>query len=177
MIYRQISDLRLRAASYAQAGVDILFLGDDIGTQRSILMSEGIYCDWLKPRLKRVIDAAKAVNPDILVFYHSCGYITPLIPHLIEAGIEVLNPVQPECMDFQEIHDRYSDRLSFYGTIGTQSHMPFGSPEEIRKEVFNNLDIAGRKGGLVVAPTHILEPEVPWENIMAYVNACRDYTR
>lgn len=166
-----------RAQLYTEAGADILFLGDDIGMQQSIMMSQDLYCTWLKPRLKRVIDAAKAINPEILVFYHSCGYIEPFIPHLIEAGIDVLNPVQPECMDVEKILKEYGDRLSFHGTIGTQSVMPFGTPEEVRANVKRNLDLAGDKGGLFVAPSHLLEPEVPWENIKAYVEACRNYTR
>lgn len=178
LILDKITELSIiRAESYVRAGVDILFLGDDIGMQRSIMMSEDIYCTWLKPRLKKVIDASKAINPDLIVFYHSCGFITPLIPHLIEAGIDVLNPVQPECMNFKELHDEYGDRLSFHGTIGTQTTMPFGTPDEVRKEVFRNLEIAGDRGGLFVAPTHLLEPEVPWENIIAYVQACRDFRR
>lgn len=164
-----------KAVSFAQAGVDGLFLGDDIGMQHTIMMSEGLYNEWLKPRLKKVIDAAHAINPDIIIFYHSCGHVTELIPYLIEAGVDVLNPVQPECMDFKEIHAKYGDRLSFHGTIGTQRLMPFGTPKEVREKVFENLDIAGKKGGLYVCPTHLLEPEVPVENVVAYIQACIDY--
>jgi len=166
----------MRAEAFAEAGADAIFLGDDVGMQHSIMMSETLYDEWLKPRLKRVIDAARAYNPDIVIFYHSCGRVTELIPYFIDAGIDVLNPVQPECMDFLEIHDKYGDRLSFHGTIGTQSVMPFGTPDDVRREVFKNLDIAGRKGGLYVCPTHMLEPEVPLENLLAYIQACKDYT-
>lgn len=166
-----------RARLYAQADVDILFLGDDIGMQQTIMMSEEMYTTWIKPRLKKIIAAAKAIKPDLLVFYHSCGFIEPFIPHLIEVGVDVLNPIQPECMDVEKIFKEYGDRLSFHGTIGTQSVMPFGTPEEVRANVKRNLDLAGDKGGLFVAPTHLLEPEVPWENILAYVEACQNYTR
>jgi uroporphyrinogen decarboxylase len=164
----------MRAESFVKNGVDVLFLGDDIGMQHSIMMSENMYCEWLKPRLKRVIDAARAINPEIIVFYHSCGFVTPMIPHLIEAGIDVLDPVQPECMNFADIHAEFGDRLSFHGTIGTQTTMPFGTPDDVRREVFKNLETAGDRGGLLVAPTHLLEPEVPVENLVAYINACRD---
>ena len=167
----------IRALSYAKAGVDVLFLGDDIGMQHSIMMSEELYCTWVKPRLKKIIDEVKKVNPDILIFYHSCGFIEPLIPHLIEAGIDVLNPIQSECMDFAEIYKKYGDKISFHGTIGTQTVMPKGTPEEVKEAVWRNLDIAGEKGGLFVAPTHMLEPEVPLENILAYVDACRTYQK
>ena len=90
--------------------------------------------------------------------------------------MDVLNPVQPECMDFHQVYCRFSDRLSFHGTIGTQSVMPFGTPGDVRRKVFENLDIAGKDGGLYVCPTHLLEPEVPVENIIAYIQACVDYT-
>lgn len=94
-------------------------------------------------RLKGLIDAVKAVKPDLLVFYHTCGYAEPLIGDLIEAGVDVLNPVQPECMDFAKIHSEYGGAVSFHGTIGTQTTMPFGTPEDVRSAVFRNLDIAG----------------------------------
>lgn len=164
-----------RAGKFAAAGVDTLGLGDDIGMQQTALMSNEMYREWLKPRLKRVIDAARNENPDILISYHSCGNATPLIEELIETGIDILNPVQPECMDFEFIHDRYGDKLSFSGTIGTQRLMPYGKPDDIREQVRRNLDIAGEKGGLFCCPTHKLEPEVPFENIEAYVEACREY--
>lgn len=174
----RVTDLSCQnAAAYAKAGADILFVGDDIGMQHTPLMSRSLYCEWLKPRLKKVIDAAKAEKPDIVVFYHSCGFVEPFIDDLIEAGVDVLDPVQPECMDFHKIHDRYGDRISFHGTIGTQTTMPFGTPDDVRREVFRNLDIAGDKGGLLVCPTHMLEPEVPIENVIAYIEACRDYSR
>ncbi len=98
-----------------------------------------------------------------------------MIPHLIDAGVDVLDPVQPECMDFGEIHAQFGDRLSFHGTIGTQSTMPFGTPDDVRREVFKNLEIAGEKGGLFVCPTHLLEPNVPVENVVAYIKACQDF--
>ena len=175
MFDKALEMAKVRAESYVKAGVDALFFGDDIGMQHTIMMSEDLYCEWIKPRLKALIDYVKAINPEVIIFYHSCGFIEPLIPHLIDAGVDVLNPIQSECMDFEEIYRKYGDRISFHGTIGTQTVMPFGTPEEVKAEVWKNLDIAGEKGGLMVAPTHMLEPEVPMENILAYVEACREY--
>jgi len=172
----KITDLAcFRARKYAAAGADIISLGDDLGMQKSIMMSPEMYREQLKPRLKQVIDAAKSERPDIIIQYHSCGYITPLIGDLIEAGIEVLNPVQPECMDPAEIIAEFGGEVSFNGTIGTQTTMPFGTPQEVRDVVLKNLELAGDRGGLFCCPTHMLEPEVPWENIEAYVLACRDF--
>lgn len=172
---KALESARIRAKAYVDAGVDAPFFGDDIGMQQTIMMSEELYCRWIKPRLKELIDFVKGINPEVIVFYHSCGFIEPLIPHLIEAGIDVLNPIQSECMDFVEICKKYSDQVSFHGTIGTQTVMPHGTPEEVKEEVFRNLDAAGERGGLLVAPTHMLEPEVPLENVLAYVEACREY--
>jgi uroporphyrinogen decarboxylase len=165
----------IRATAFARAGVDHLHLGDDIGMQKTIMMSFDLYRTWLKPRLRRVIAAAKSAKPDIIVSYHSCGYVTPFIDDLIEAGIDVLNPIQPECMDFASIHAQYGDRLSFWGTLGTQTVFPFGSPAEVKEQVRRNLEIAGAQGGLLCAPSHLLEPEVPWENVLAYVEACAEF--
>lgn len=164
-----------RAKKFAAMGVDILGLGDDIGMQETTMMSCDMYSQWLGPRLKRVIQAAKSVKPDILISYHSCGKATALVPELIDAGIDILNPVQPECMDFKEVHAQFGDQISFNGTLGTQQLMPFGTPQQIRDTVFKNMDIAGAEGGLFCCPTHVVEPEVPWENIEAYVQACREY--
>ncbi len=164
------------AALYAAGGVELLLIGDDIGMQHTTMMSVEQYRKWLKPRLRRFVETVRHIRPDTLIMYHSCGFIEPFIPDLIEVGIDILNPVQPECMDFGKIHAQYGDVLSFHGTIGTQTTMPFGSPEDVRREVEKNLCIAGDKGGLFPAPTHLLEPEVPWENILAYVDACQRYS-
>ena len=159
-----------------KAGVDLIYIGDDIGIQNNLMMSEELYVNWLKPRMKKIIEGIRKINPNVLIMYHSCGFITPLIPHLIDIGIDILNPVQPECMDFFEIYTQFGDKLSFTGTIGTQTTMPFGSAADVKKAVWKNLDIAGKNGGLMPAPTHVLQPEIPWENIFAYAEACREYS-
>jgi len=165
----KITDIRCgMARRYAESGADILSLGDDVGSQEKMLMR-------LKPRLKRVIESAKEVNPDMLVYYHSDGYIEPIIPDLIEVGVNILNPVQPECMDPTKIKERYGDRLAFFGTIGIQTTMPHGTPEDVRKEVKTRIETVGRGGGLLIAPTHVLEPDVPWENILAFFDAIEEY--
>ncbi|HKJ84769.1 MAG TPA: uroporphyrinogen decarboxylase family protein [Spirochaetia bacterium] len=161
-----------RAGLFAAAGCDIVHLGDDIGMQSTPMMSVDLWRTWLKPRLARVIDAAREKSADILIFYHSCGFVEPFIDDLIELGVEILNPVQPESMNFASIHERYGDRLSFWGTIGTQRTMPFGSVEDVKNEVRRNVGICGEAGGIVIGPTHVVEPEVPWENIVALREVC-----
>ena len=163
------------AARMAAAGVDLIVFGDDVGTQKSLMMQPETWRTWLKPTMRRAISAAKNINPDLLAYYHSDGVIHDIIPDLIEIGVDVLNPVQPECMDPAQIKMQYGDRLSFWGTIGTQTTMPFGTPDEVRETVRLRIETVGRGGGLVIAPTHLLEPEVPWANIDALVEAVRTY--
>jgi uroporphyrinogen decarboxylase len=164
-----------KASAYASSGIDILSLGDDIGTQNSLMLDVGLWEQWLQPRLERVIRAAKRIKPDILIFYHSCGHIIPFIGKLIESGVEILNPIQPECMEFNEVHDSYGDRLSFWGTIGTQQLLPYGTREEVHKVTLERLEKCGMRGGLVLGPTHMVEPEVPWENLLAIKEAVSEF--
>lgn len=175
MLDRITNEACNRIGVFATAGVDIVELGDDIGMQSTIMMSEEMYRTWLQPRLAQVIATAKRIKPDILIKYHTCGYVEPLIPNLIEAGIDILNPVQPECMSFDRIHKKFGRQLSFNGTLGTQTTMPFGTPKDVRAAVLKNLELAGPAGGLFCCPTHLLEPEVPWENVEAYVRACKEF--
>jgi len=156
-----------KAEAYAEAGADILSLGDDIGAQHAILMDVGLWEKWLKPRLARVIDTARGIHPEILIFYHSCGYILPFLEQLVEVGVDILNPIQPECMKFDQVHDMVGDRASFWGTVGTQQVLPYGSVEEVKQESLSRLRKCGEKGGICLGPTHIVEPEVPWENLLA----------
>ena len=165
----------IRMKYLAKAGCDIIWIGDDIGMQRTTMMSVDMWETWLKPRIRKIIASGKSINPEMLILYHSDGYIIPFLEGLIEVGIDILNPVQPESMQFKEIHRLTGDRLSYWGTIGTQTTLPFGTPDDVKKEVNTNLEICGNKGGIVIAPTHIVEPEVPWENIEALVEAAANF--
>ena len=168
----RITEIRCEMAKrYAAAGCDVLSLGDDVSTQLAMMMKVATWREFLKPRLAKVIQAAKSVNPDILVFYHGDGNLQAIIPELIEIGVEILNPIQPECMDPVAIKQQYGDQLSFWGTLGTQTTMPFGTPRQVRRVCEKMIREVGRGGGLGLAPTHVLEPEVPWANIQAFVDA------
>ncbi len=177
-IFDRITQDRLfMARRFAEAGCDMILTGDDVGMQDRLMMSVEMWRRWLKPCWRKVYQAAREIKPDILVFYHSDGDIRPIIPDLIEIGLDILNPVQPECMDPGELKHQYGDRLAFWGTIGTQTTMPFGTPEEVRATVKLTIETVGTGGGLLIAPTHVLEPDVPWENIVALFEAVEQYGR
>jgi uroporphyrinogen decarboxylase len=175
LLDRMLEIRTFQAMRYAEAGVDILHTGDDLGMQHTLIMSVAMWRKWIKPRLAKVIQAARQVKPDLLVEYHTDGFVIPFIPELIEIGVNVLNPVQPECMDPAEIKHKFGDYLAFSGTVGTQSTMPFGTPDEVRRVVAERIATVGQGGGLILAPSHMVEPDVPWENIMAFFEAAEEY--
>lgn len=124
-----------------------------------------------------MIAAAREVKPDVVFFYHGEGFIEPAIPELIEIGINALNPIQPECMDPAVIKQHYGDRLAFWGTVGIQHTLPYGTPEEVEAEVKLRIETVGKAGGLYLSPTHVIAPEVPYENLRAFVRAAKKYGR
>ena len=172
----RVTDIVAESARHlARADLDLLILGDDIAMQTGMMMSLEMWRENFKPRLMRVIQAAKEVKPDINVFYHSDGNVWDAIPDLIEAGIDVLNPVQPECMDPAQVKREFGDRLSFLGTISVQKTMPFGTPDDVRAEVKLRMETIGRNGGLLISPSHVLQPDTPWENIVAFFEAIEEF--
>ena len=162
---------RHAAWQFARAGVDILITGDDIAGQNGPLMSLETWRRFLKPDLAATVRAVKEANPATYVFYHSDGNVEAFIPDLIQIGIEILNPVQPECMNPAAIKRRYGDRLSFWGTVSVQRTLPRGTPDDVRAEVRARIREVGCGGGLILAPAHVLPPETPWENIVAFFEA------
>jgi uroporphyrinogen decarboxylase len=158
----------------AARGTDIVGVGEDVGTQNALIMSPATWRREIKPRFRKIIAAAKSGNPEVLFFYHSDGQIQDIIPELIEIGVDILNPIQPECMNPAEIKRKYGKDLAFWGAVGTQTVMPHGTPQEVRRTVKRLFKTVGKGGGYLCAPSHTLEPEVPWDNIAAFVDACRE---
>jgi uroporphyrinogen decarboxylase len=159
------------ARQFARAGVDIVITGDDIAGQAGPLISLETWRRFLKPHLLATVRAVKEANPASRVFYHSDGNVGVFIPDLIEIGVEILNPIQPECMDPAAIKRRYGERLSFWGTVSVQRTLPLGTADDVRAEVRARIREVGRGGGLILAPAHVLPPETPWENIVAFFQA------
>jgi uroporphyrinogen decarboxylase len=172
----KITEIRIKmAVRYAKVGFDILQLGDDVATQLDMMISPELWRSLIKPRLAKVVKAAKDVKKDILVFYHGDGNMQKIIPDIVEIGIDILNPIQPECMDPVEIKRQYGDRLSFWGTLGTQTTLPFGTPAEVNETCKKLIEEVGKGGGLLLAPTHMVEPEVPIENLMTFIETVKGY--
>ena len=165
----------IAARAAAKAGADKIATGDDVANQKALMFSKDTWKKLIHSRWAKVWGEVKSINPKSYIWYHSDGNITDIVPDMVEAGLDILNPLQPECLDIDAIHRRFGKRLTFDGCIGTQSTMPWGTPDEVRARVKEVVDKYGRSGGLMIAPTHVLEPEVPLENIDAFFETCRTY--
>ncbi len=158
------------AKRLVEMGVDMIWTGDDVGMQTGMLISPRIWRKFLKPRMAEYIAALKHLNPQVKVAYHSDGNISAILPDLIEIGLDVLNPIQPRCMDPEQLKRTYGDRLCFWGSIDEQHTLPFGTPQEVRDEVRLRLETIGKNGGLILSPTHHVQLDTPLENFWAMVN-------
>ena len=166
-----VEDARLAAA----AGADIFGIGDDLGSQRGLLISPDLWRELFKPRLKRITDAVKQANPDTAFFLHTDGLVTELIPDFIEVGVDILNPIQPEVMDPAEVKADYGKDLIFFGAISVQHTLPLGTPQDVRDEVKLRMETIGAGGGYIMTPSHLINPDIPWENIVAFFEAADAY--
>jgi len=158
-------------------GVDILWLADDIGGENSLFISPETFREMIKPKIGYMISELKKKNKDVKVAFHSDGYIEPVIDDLIEVGVDLLNPVQPESMNPAHIKKRFGDRICLWGTVSIQQTLPFGSVRDVENEVKEIIKACAPGGGLLIAPTHNFQLDVPFENIEAYYNAIKKYGR
>ncbi len=152
--------------------IDGILLGSDWGSQRGLLMSPDTWEEMIRPGEQREYDLVHSYGKD--VWLHSCGDIEVLIPKLIEIGVDVLNPVQPECMDIVRLKENYGDKLTFWGGISTQLTLPYGTPEEVKKEARRVRDIMSKNGGYIFSPSQDIQRDVPVENIMALLEVARE---
>ena len=161
------------ANNLVNKGVDMIWIGDDVGAQNRMLISPDIWRRFFKEKMALFISSLKKINPEIKIAYHSDGYITPIIPELIEIGVDILNPIQPGSMDPVEIKKNFGDKLCLWGTIDEQHTLPFTNPETVKKEVAERIRTIGRDGGLILSPTHNIQLDTPMENFFAMIDAIK----
>ncbi len=149
--------------------IDVVYFGEDLGTQEGCMFDpEGIYARYFKPRHRRMVETVKS-RADIKICFHCCGSAYHFIDHLIDIGVDALNPVQVRAknMEPKRLKAEFGDRLCFWGGIDTQRTLPFGTPEEVRQEVRHIIEVLGKGGGYVRNSVHNIQSEVPPENIVA----------
>jgi uroporphyrinogen decarboxylase len=156
-----------KAISKVKGMVDGVYLGDDFGTQNGLAMSPESWRKLIKPRYKELLSVIKGHG--LKYCHHSCGGIRPIIPDMIEIGFDVINPIQPLArgMEPGELSDEFGKDIAFYGGIDEQKTLPFGTVEDVKKEVKQRIETLGKYNGYIVSPSHAFQPDTPVENILA----------
>jgi len=146
---------------------------DDLGSQQAMLIDPRMWRDFIKPRMAKICDLIHSFG--VKVRYHSCGSIRPIIPDLIEIGVDILNPIQPLAtgMDPADLKKEFGRQLAFDGGIDTQLLLPKGTPEEIRVQARSYIETLGEDGGYILAGSHTLQADIPTENIIALVDEAK----
>jgi len=167
--------IALRVLDAAKGRIDIMGSGGDVGGQLGMIISPAIWRKRVKPFSARLITPFKKMG--LKTFYHSCGSIVPIIPDLIEVGLDILEPIQVGTagMTPEELFPAFGERLSFNGAIDTVQLLPHATPAEVYRETTRIIDILGRNGGYMVSPAHQVQGDTPVENVIAVFGAARHY--
>jgi uroporphyrinogen decarboxylase len=163
-----------RTLEAAKGLIDLIYVAEDLGMQDTLLMSPASFRRFLKPGMRKMIDLAHSFG--VKVMHHDDGAIRPLLPELIEIGIDVLNPIQWRCagMGREELARDFGKSVVFHGGVDNQQTLPFGTPDDVKREVAENIRIFRKGKGYVVAPCHNLQPNTPTANILALYEAVHE---
>jgi len=156
--------------------VQVVVITDDQGTQNSLMISPNMFREFIKPRLKSLVDTIKK-TADVKVLMHCDGAISKIIPDLIEIGVDILNPIQPVVKgleDTRALKENFGDQICFHGGIDVQQVLPNATPDEIRKEVKTRIRDLGTNGGYIIAPCHNINVDIPVENTVAVFQAAHE---
>lgn len=170
-------DLALTKRMLGEIGDQVLFsyIAEDLGAQESLLMSPRLFRRYLKPHMCRMIDLVHSYG--VKVFHHDDGAMRPMLPELIDMGIDLLNPVQWRCkgMDREGLVRDFGERIVFHGAVDNQHTLPYGTAADVRNEVRENIEIFRRAKGYIVAPCHNLQANTSTEKVVAMYQAAREF--
>lgn len=157
-------------------GADLIWCGDDFGTQTGMIMDPETWRRLFKPRIRFMFEQFREVNPDIRIAWHSCGAIRDIVPDFIELGLDFLNPLQPMAagMEPEGLVGDFGNNIGFFGGICVQDLLPNGTPEQIRSEVRRRAEILGKHDAYIIAPAHNIQDDTPVENIIAFFDSVKD---
>jgi len=172
--YTEYAKLALEAA---EGNIDIFFTGDDFGTQNNLFMAVDLWRKLLKDGFKQFIDIGQRYG--CKVAHHTCGCVYPLMEDLIDCGLDIVNPLQPDTvkMDYAKIKKDFGSRISFHGAISIQKTMPYGTPDDIRNEVKDRAKKLGPDGGFIFCTAHNIQADTPIENVVALFEAYKQFGR
>ena len=159
---------------WAELGADAIYLTDDWGSQLALLISPAMWREFFKPRYTRIFAEMHRLGMD--VFFHSCGNITQIVGDLIEAGVDILDPIQPVAMDVKEMARQFGGRIAFSGAIDDQELLCRGTPQQVKDTVREMIDTLGRPTGgrYMIAPANAMVPDIPLQNVQAFFEAAHD---
>ena len=168
-------EITRRTIEAARGGIDFMWLGEDLGTQRGPLISPALFRKHIRPRLARFVDVAKSFGIPVMI--HSCGSSSWAYDDFVEMGVGVVDTLQPEAADMSPgyLKERFGDRLAFHGCISTAGPLAYGSVEDVVANVRETLEIMMPGGGYCLAPTHSIQDNTPTENVLAMYEAARKY--
>ncbi len=163
------------AESMIEAGVDVLFVTDDYADNHGPLISPKLFREYELPNLKKIVEIGK--RHDVPVLKHSDGNLHPILDDLVDTGIDGLHPIEPGVMDLGEVKARFGDRICLLGNVDCRYVLPFGSEDDVRKDVRRCIDAAGMGGGFILTSSNSIHSNVKVENVYAMVEEVRNYGR
>ena len=165
----------LRAVEKADGGIDIVWSSSDVGMQTGMLFSPALWREHVMPLHNTLIEPFKKMG--LKTRYHSDGGIAPIIPDLIEMGLDLLDPIQPNTpgMDPENLKALSGGRLAYYGGVDTQQLLPYGMPREVEQTVLHLIQVLGEQGGYIAAASNAVQADVPVENILTLYRTAREY--
>jgi uroporphyrinogen decarboxylase len=150
-----------------ELNLDCIWLSDDYGAQKNLLMSPLLWLEFIKPRLQQVCDAVHDKGYHFAL--HSDGAIDVIIPDIVDMGVDLLNPLQSECVDVNQVKQEFGDYITIWGGYGSQGTIAFGTPDQVRCEVHETCDSLGSDGGFILSPGLSIQNDVPLDNAVAFI--------
>ncbi len=165
------------ARQLVDIGVDAIWFGDDFGAQNGMLISPRMWRNIFKPRYAELWQEVKALNPNLIIAYHTDGAVSPILNDLADIGMQVFNPVQPNVPghDPRELKDSVGDRLAFWGAIDQQHLLTQGTADEIETDVADKIRVLGAGGGYMCSPAHIVQTDVSIDNVETFIAAVKKH--
>ena len=158
-----------------ELGVDMIWTGDDMGAQDAMVISPKIWRKYFKPRMAKLYSELKSINPGLKIAYHTDGNVYPIIEDLVEIGLDILNPIQPKSMDPYLIKKKYGKDLTLWGTVDIQETLPFGTTEDVGREVRERIRNLAPGGGFIISPTHHVQIDTLLDNFFTFWDTAEKY--